>query len=163
SAERTSVIDSTETPMALKNPRSGRPGPISMTRVARSVRACMLLRQRTVPLICRTSRLRSAVRSASWNPPVRFDVTHGALAASQTYGHRFLHAAAALADDADRVAERDHAGGHQGGVLAEAVAAEAPSGEPERLRQPAQHRDLRDEDRRLCVLGEREPVVGREG
>src|SRR5205823_8778067 len=83
SAERTSVIDWTETPIALKNPRSGRPGPISTTRPGRVVRASMLWRQRTVLLICRTSRVRSAASSASWKPPVRFEVTDAALAVSQ--------------------------------------------------------------------------------
>src|SRR5262249_23202871 len=83
SAERTAVIDSADTPIALENPRRGRPGPIATTRDGRVVRASMLWRQRTVLLICRTSRVLSAATSASWKPPVRFEVTDGALAASQ--------------------------------------------------------------------------------
>src|SRR5207249_1695734 len=78
---------------------------------------------------------------------------------SPSDGNRFLHETATLADDADRVAERDDARGHQARVLAEAVAAKALSGHPERLRQPTEHRDLGGEDSRLHVLGEREPAV----
>src|SRR5262249_22589038 len=83
SADRTSVIEPAATPMALKNPRSGRPGPTSTMRVGWAVSAAMLLRQRTVALICRTRRMRRFASSPSWNPPVRFEVTHRALAASQ--------------------------------------------------------------------------------
>src|SRR5262249_5271839 len=61
-------------------------------------------------------------------------------------------------DYADGVAERDHARGHERRVLPEAVPAEAVRGEAERLREPTEHCDLGRQDRRLRVLGQREPL-----
>src|SRR5262249_26769267 len=47
-------------------------------------------------------------------------------------------------------------------VFAEAVSAEALGGEPEGLDEATEHGDLAGKDRRLRVLGQRQPVVGLE-
>ena len=73
--------------------------------------------------------------------------------------HRLLHVAAAPPHDAQRVGERERAGGDVRRVLAEAVAGDERRRDAARREQPAR-RDADGEDRRLRVLGQRQLILG---
>ena len=73
--------------------------------------------------------------------------------------HGLLHELPAAADHTQRVGEREGAGRHVGRVLAETMTGDKRGCEAARRQQPAGG-DADGENRRLLILGQREPILG---
>ena len=74
-------------------------------------------------------------------------------------GHGFLHVAAAIAHQPDRIGKLQRARGHVRRVLAEAVTGDERRRAAARVEQPP-HGDAHRQDRRLRVFGERQAILG---